>query len=363
MTIYKLFLLGAFGAVLASLSQPLRAADDLKLNIGDPAPALTVGEWLKGEPVKEFDKDKIYVLEFWATWCGPCLEAMPRLTELQEKYKDKSVVIIGVNVSEPDQDLVAPFVKKQDKKMGYRVVRDDVSADDELGKMEANWLEAAEQSGIPTTIVVNQEGKLAWIGHPEKLGGVLEKVVAKNWDIVKAKEEFVAEVKKERAIAAVAEKLKAAIENQESDAALAAVDEMVKLEPESAKSANFLKFNVLLEMDECDKAYALGDKLLEEHKDDSEVLNEISWSILDTEDLSKRDFDLALKIAVRANEVAKGGAPEILDTLARAHFEKGDVQQAVDFQAKAVEKADPTDRKLKRELEQTLRKYQAKKAL
>ena len=65
---------------------------------GEPAAALAVAHWVKGEPVDV--SSGVHVVEFWATWCPPCLTSIPHLTELQEKFKDRGVNIIGVSDEE-----------------------------------------------------------------------------------------------------------------------------------------------------------------------------------------------------------------------------------------------------------------------
>lgn len=147
------------------------------LNIGDTAPRLQLGSWLKGQPVTRFEKGKIYVLELWATWCVPCKAAMPHLSALAEKYRDK-VTFIGVDVYENKKTSFAAikhFVDTMGKRMDYNVATGD-------SIFAASWMDAAGERGIPRTFVIDGDGKLAWIGHPKNLAGVLEKVVTGSWD-------------------------------------------------------------------------------------------------------------------------------------------------------------------------------------
>jgi thiol-disulfide isomerase/thioredoxin len=141
-------------ALIASASTSTKAGAPLK--VGDPAPKLQVGKWVQGFPLTAFAKDKVYIVEFWATWCGPCRVAIPHLNETYQRFKAKGLVAIGQNCAEQDESLVGPFVKKMGDQMTYPVALDDKSSGD-TGVMMATWMEAAEQSVIPTAFVVDRE--------------------------------------------------------------------------------------------------------------------------------------------------------------------------------------------------------------
>lgn len=157
--IHRLFVLTA----VVSIASPAFAA----LKVGDPAPKLQVAQWVQGDAVDAFEGDKVYIVEFWATWCGPCITAIPHLNEIYKRHKDKGLVVIGQNVFEKDDKAVPGFVRKMGSKMTYRVALDDKSV--EGGFMAAKWLKAAGQNGIPCAFVVNKAGRVAYIGHPMRL--------------------------------------------------------------------------------------------------------------------------------------------------------------------------------------------------
>jgi Thiol-disulfide isomerase and thioredoxins len=145
------------------------------LTVGDPAPALKPAKWIKGTPVTAFAPGQVYVVEFWATWCGPCKENIPHLTEMAKKYAERGVTVIGASIWEEAKDdgtdaltRVADFVKQQGPKMDYVVAAD--GADNAIADA---WMEPAGEKGIPCAFLVGRDGKIAWIGHPARMEAVL----------------------------------------------------------------------------------------------------------------------------------------------------------------------------------------------
>lgn len=155
-------------------------AKEATLKVGSKAPAITADKWVKGAEIKSFESGKVYVVEFWATWCPPCVKSIPHLTELQKTHKE--VTVIGMASSEhksadgPDKRLekVEKFVAAKGDEMNYTVAYDANRA------MSKDWMQAAGQSGIPTAFVVGGDGKIVWIGNPlstEKMTDAVEKAL------------------------------------------------------------------------------------------------------------------------------------------------------------------------------------------
>ncbi|CAN5512544.1 TlpA disulfide reductase family protein [soil metagenome] len=154
-------------------ADPLEAS----LKIGDPAPSLTVSAWLHGTPV-ELAPGTAYVIDFWATWCGPCLQAMPHLNELAKEYGPKGVVFITLSTADEygnTRAAVEQYINETGKDFDLHFAFANTGISYEA------WMVAAGRSGIPCSIVVDKAGKIAFIGHPMELDAVLPKVAAGIW--------------------------------------------------------------------------------------------------------------------------------------------------------------------------------------
>lgn len=348
--------------LMVCLVMPLRAEDDPQkstLGIGDNAPKLGLKEFVKGEPVKAIEKDTIYVLEFWATWCGPCINAIPHVTELQKKHP--KVVFIGVNVWEQNLEAVRPFVEKMGDKMNYRVAIDQ---DGETGRgfMAKNWLMAAGQNGIPCSFIVNGEGKIAWIGHPMAMDKPLDDIVNGRWDLQAAKEEMKKTKERASKMEGIANKLRKAMASS-PDEAIQVIDEIIAADADMEKMLGMTKFNLLIKINKPERTLEYGQRLVEKIVSDNPMmLNNIAWSLIDPErkdpiDQATKKF--ALSVAEKADRLHKGNDPATADTLARAYFVNGQIDQAITTQERAVKNGKGSD--LEKELAERLEEYKRAK--
>jgi thiol-disulfide isomerase/thioredoxin len=171
--------------IIVAKDAPAKAKVEITLRPGDAAPALKADKWFQGNEVKAFEAGKVYVVEFWAVWCGPCIVMMPHLSELHHEFKSKGVTIIGFSSKDTINSVekVTDFVEKRGPKLGYTFAYEDNR------DTNAKFMKAAGQSGIPCSFVIDKAGKIAYIGHPMFLDAVLPKVVDGTWDCSKGEAE------------------------------------------------------------------------------------------------------------------------------------------------------------------------------
>lgn len=391
------FVLGTPGLTTAQDEEPA-------LTIGSAAPAIDVEHWVsdgKGQfgKVTEFEKGKVYIVEFWATWCGPCIASMPHLAETQKKYSDKGVQIISI--SDEDIETVNKFLER---KFGNQQDEEEAAEDDQKesedagpatygeltsayclttdpdGSVQKDYMEAAGQNGIPTCFIVGKEGHIEWIGHPMEMDEPLSKVVSDKWDRVA----YHAEFKKAQRRDTLVQKIMVAAQGGETEEAMGMLREareeyaddaefltmleqfefQIQIMPiiqkfrsgeteeaekdltafaESATGsakfrANVILFQMAMQAENTGKA-AETLKGISSMDAEPEVLNQLAWSVYEmaaeSADTSADLVDAARSVAEKAVELDPENGV-ILDTLAHLVHLQGNLDRAIELQTRAM---------------------------
>ncbi len=337
------------GATSGQQSAPAEATAPPALTIGSPAPPLTIAQWVTGEPIDQFEPGQLYVVEFWATWCGPCRRSMPHISQLQQQYGPE-VKFVGVT-REPES-TVREFLKEEQSpgKTWAEVVQYRLAVDSADATNEA-YMKAAGQSGIPTAFLVGRDAAIEWIGHPGSIDDTLAKIAAGTWD----RQAAVAEFQRKQKLKQLSREITVKFRAEEWDGALALID---RFEQENGPSPEVTRtrLSVFQKAGRAEEAAKLQAQWVEQSWGDAATLNEIAWGIA----IGKRreDLALALKAAQHAAELTNNQDAAILDTLARVHYELGQLDQAIERQKKAAEQSpgDPS-------IGETLKRYEAEEAL
>lgn len=285
--------------LLAADTTPSAAVEAGSLRIGAAAPAVVASKWIKGEPVTSFEAGKVYVVEFWATWCGPCIAAMPHLRDVQEKHRADGLQVVSVTSADPANTLekVERFVTRKGDGMNYPVAFDQ-------GKITSDaYLKGTARSGIPATFIVDRQGKLAWVGIPKDMDAPLAAVLAGTWDLKEAAKQFDATLARD-------------ILSSKWYDAIAAKD------PASLET--------------------LAAEILASYNDDVEALTSHCWAVLaNSTDLRLTEHPKLLAAVTKGIERANALRPAphayTLNALARARFLAGKREEAVELVKKALE--------------------------
>lgn len=143
-------------------------AEDVKVLAG-PAPNFTL-EDISGKPLSLNDiKGKVVIVDFWATWCGPCVMSIPELIDLQDKYKSKGLVVIGISVDDEKVSKGELLAFKEKMRINYQILRAN-------NKVYEDYFGRTSGFSIPTLFVIDREGKVRdrFVGFTP---GVVEKSV------------------------------------------------------------------------------------------------------------------------------------------------------------------------------------------
>lgn len=125
-----------------------KIAEETTYNLG-----LEIYDYKGIEKYLNFKDDKVYVVNFWATWCAPCVKELPYFEELGETYSDKNVEVILISLDFPKhyKSKLIPFIEKH-KLQSKVVVLDDPDMNSWIPKVNENW-----EGAIPATLIYNKD--------------------------------------------------------------------------------------------------------------------------------------------------------------------------------------------------------------
>jgi thiol-disulfide isomerase/thioredoxin len=169
-------------------------ADRLAYLIGKQAPELQqIKGWLNSKPIKLADlRGKVVLLDFWGTWCGPCVASIPELIDLNEKYHDKGLVIIGIHddsmksITDLEKEIgKLSKVRWDNKKIPFAVALDGGGSTKIEGtKMTTRGATTAAYgiNSFPTMVLINRQGRVIDQFYPGAKNELLEKLLADKTD-------------------------------------------------------------------------------------------------------------------------------------------------------------------------------------
>ena len=299
------------------------------LLVGDNAPVFPLDKWIKGGPFNIYDKKNVYLIDFWATWCGPCIAGMKHLSELQKKYKDNGLKVIGATSEDAwgnSYDKVINFIQSRGKEFDYNFawLPDSYRPDRKYKSVIYNpWIQLAYDSSswaLPQIFIVDKDGRIAFIGDGYSLTeSYLERILNDSHDIETERNKYI---------------------------------QKVILENKTLDFQNFLTAKNLVE------ALRTGTEIVNDPNVSPHTLLVVCENIFDkhTDMQSPELLELGMKAAKKGVELTGSRSPSQLATLARAHALLNNREQAISTLKLAIALAESD---FKEALEKDLIKYQS----
>lgn len=245
---------------------------------------LAAAKWIQGEAPKTFDPGKVYVFECWATWCGPCIAAIPHVNELHKKFHNKGLRVYGMNVWEDGFEKVEKFVKGKGDGMSYPVAYTGKGS-----AFESEWLDKAGVKGIPHAFVV-KDGKLLLTSHPSQLtDAVIESLLSGDDGAKKVQEEMEAAKEARQKSSMIQMEIRRAAAAKDVATLEAKIAELKALEPDNPFIGT-AKFELLVAKDDWGGATRALKDMPENPSKQMLVMNQASRIVANHDDSYPPEF-------------------------------------------------------------------------
>lgn len=359
-----------FIGILFTFLFTLSAFAEPTLKVGDKAPELKMEKWFNGNGFTGFKPGKVYVVEFWGTWCGPCVEQIPHLNRIAKEYA-ADIEVIGITVAARDQSKEDFFADLEKFFAGEQPKQEYLVGLDTEKEMSQAWQIASGSMGIPNLFVIDRDGTIALIEYPmifthEKFGNPLKQIIEGTWKTSKVRETYNAYVLKRQ----IQMSFHRAVNRNELNKALEIAREAGVKDPFFKRlEADLLIDNLARPED--------GMKILrglaKEHWDNTEELSTLIYLLVHEKLRPTSHFDplLADQVQRRVIELIYNPKTEeqvnfsksswqYLSQVAIYYFATGMLDYAVHFQKQAVEGMPESHKETSLEYyTETLKKYEA----
>ena len=306
-----------------------------ELRVPSIQPGTTVGfprleDWVQGTPEDSYEPGRVYAFEFFGTDCGHCAEFAGLVEELAATFGQVGVRFIAIT-DEP-RSVVEPWLarKREGGGYGYAVTCDtDASAKVELQS-------GTFRASTPRIFIV-KDGVIQWFGHPKDAFEPLGAVVSGQWNPESARAEAILESQVALAKNFIDGVYRECGQTGDWQRALDAVALVRSKLPARAGAYDVQTFGLLIgQTNRPDEGYAFGREVAERSKLDMETTRSLARAILRNGTAVRRDLDLGLELALRADALANGRDARAADTVALAYFSLGDREKAIANGERAV---------------------------
>lgn len=308
---------------------------------GSRLPFPNFATWVQGEPASAWAPGTVYVFEFFSTTCSHCKEFAETVEGYAREYGAKGMRFVAI--TDEQAPKVQAWLDSPEKKghVPYSVVSDpDRSA---VMQMQNGTF----RNFNPRFFIV-KDGVVQWFGHPKEAAEPLAKLAAGTWDPASVRAAIDLD-----GVAALAKNYldNIARECEKTDdwkPMLTAIDSVIAAIPERAGQYEAQRFVVMIGL--CDMGTAgddYGREVAKRHPEEMATIRSLSRAILQSPYVKNRNLDLGMEFALAADALAKGLDARVADTVALAHFSKGDRAKAIEHEERAVRlEKDPRQREV-----------------
>lgn len=353
----------AFAAILSftpslpAFAQPAR--EPAALTVGSPAPTLDVTEWIRGSSPVQLKPGRVHVVTFFATWCPASRRALPLLSALSDRFKDKATFLAVASRDGNGQSRAAldAYLRSAPGAITFPVASDD------RRYAWTAWMDAAEKPWLPTTFIINANGTVGWIGNPLWIPGEVEdaitRAVAGTLDPASSSGMHRSWLTRRERTAQLEEEVLQAHANNRHDIALKTLDRLIEYSPAGEPGYVIWKIEILLSF-AADPAAAIAEgkrAIAGPIARDPEALAQLGAALFEAEGLPNRDLELADTALRRALEIGGALSNDTLSTAAQVARERRQIPRAIELITLAM--SNSRDAYEKQAFEQTLKDLQA----